>query len=61
MSKPTLPIPVAHLPEPAGSHSSGEGAQTALAALIRKRRMGENHVADEPSESPPKHKPLPGA
>jgi hypothetical protein len=50
------PIPV----KPAGSppenpHSrSGEGAQTALAALIRKRKMGENHVEFGPEDQPPK-------
>ena len=52
MSDPILPIPTSR-PEPACS-TSGEGAQTALAALIRKRRMGENHVDDEPVEALPK-------
>jgi hypothetical protein len=46
MSDPILPIPVTHLPEQ-GTATSGEGAQTALAAMIRKRKMGENHVDDE--------------
>ena len=54
MTNPILPLPVADHPEPASSGSSGEGAQTALAALIRKRRMGENHVEHEALESLPK-------
>ena len=43
MSKPILPLPVATPPEPRPSNT-GEGAQTALAAMIRKRKMGETHV-----------------
>lgn len=58
MSEPILPIPVSHRPEPAGPGATGEGAQTALAAMIRKRKMGENHVDDEPANSVPK--PVPG-
>ena len=47
MSEPILPIPTSDLPEQAGVGGSGEGAQTALAAMIRKRKMGENHVDDD--------------
>lgn len=52
MSDPIVPIPTTR-PEP-GCGTTGEGAQTALAAMIRKRRMGENHVDDKPLESLPK-------
>ncbi|MFC5500203.1 hypothetical protein ACFPOE_21855 [Caenimonas terrae] len=59
MSDPILPIPASHPAQPAGAGGSGEGAQTALAAMIRKRKMGENHVDDDPLDSAPK--PLPAA
>lgn len=56
MSTPIHPLPVADRPAPAASNT-GEGAQTALAAMIRKRKMGENHVEPEVlearSEQPP--------
>lgn len=59
MTNPILPmLSGSNLPEP-GTGGSGEGAQTALAAMIRKRKMGENHVeeksvavASAPNESP---------
>jgi hypothetical protein len=58
MTKPILPLPDSGHPETAGK-TSGEGAQTALAAMIRKRKMGENHVEPElpepsPQEAAPK-------
>lgn len=52
MNEPILPIPTSNLPEPNGSSTTGEGAQTALAAMIRKRKMGENHVEDNPVDTP---------
>ena len=55
---PMLPIPTSQLPEDA-SLTTGEGSQSALAAMIRKRKMGENHVEEQsvagdfaPKESP---------
>lgn len=59
MSEPILPIPTAEVPGPCASTTTGEGAQTALAAMIRKRRMGENHVDPELFEPP--SEPLPAA
>jgi hypothetical protein len=59
MSEPILPIPTSRLPEQAGPNTTGEGAQTALAAMIRKRKMAENRVDDEPGEAAPKQ--IPGA
>ena len=59
MTEPILPIPIAHAPPTPAGETSGEGAQTALAAMIRKRRMGENHV--EPDLTDPAPKQLPGA
>jgi hypothetical protein len=56
MNDPVLPIPGSQQPEPAG-HSTGEGAQTALAAMIRKRKMGENHVDDDAVEAAAKSLP----
>ena len=50
MNAPILPIPTTNLPEPTGSSTTGEGAQTALAAMIRKRKMGENHIEHVPAE-----------
>lgn len=58
MNGPILPIPTTRLPEQAAP-SSGEGAQTALAAMIRKRKMGENHVEEEIIQAGPKQ--VPGA
>ena len=43
MIKPILPLPVA-IPADPRTSTTGEGAQTALAAMIRMRKMGENHV-----------------
>lgn len=57
MSDPILPIPTSHLPEPV-STTTGEGAQTALAAMIRKRRMAENRLDDDPIDAPPEQLPL---
>ena len=51
MSKPILPLPVA-IPPGAGA-TTGEGAQTALAAMIRKRKMGENHVEQDQQDKLP--------
>ena len=59
MSQPILPIPAARLPEQAAASTTGEGAQTALAAMIRKRKMGENHIDDESPDAVPSQ--LPGA
>lgn len=56
MSEPILPLPAADAPRPA-SDNTGEGAQTALAAMIRKRRMGENHVEDRPALPSPSQLP----
>ena len=52
MNKPILPSPVAQTDERISN--SGEGAQTALAAMIRKRKMGENHVEGEQPDSLPR-------
>jgi hypothetical protein len=41
----------------AAGATGGEGAQTALAAMIRKRKMGENHVEVEPKDAAPAHPP----
>lgn len=43
MSQPNLPSPVVTQPVIPTS-KTGEGAETALAAMIRKRKMGENPV-----------------
>lgn len=53
MKDPVLPIPTSPVPDPCRGTSTGEGAQTALAAMIRQRRMGENHVEPEPVQPPP--------
>ena len=53
MNKPIIPLPVATQPD-AGSSSTGEGAQTALAAMIRKRKMGENHVEQDVPDTLPR-------
>ena len=58
MSEPVLPTPLLPLPETSGPSNSGEGAQTALAAMIRKRKMVENHIDDEPPEAA--GRPAPG-
>ncbi len=57
MSDPILPIPTANAPVPCGGATTGEGAQTALAAMLRKRRMGENHVDPDPVEPPSQQPP----
>ena len=57
MTEPILPIPTSHLPEQV-SNTPGEGAQTALAAMIRKRKMTENNVDEELSDAAPKPLPL---
>jgi hypothetical protein len=54
MSKPILPLPVTDRPDQPMASTSGEGAQTALAAMIRKRKMGENHVEPEIQEAAPR-------
>lgn len=51
MSKPILPLP-GTIPPGAGA-TTGEGAQTALAAMIRKRKMGENHVEQDRQDKLP--------
>jgi hypothetical protein len=53
MTDPILPPADPGDPEPARAITSGEGAQTALAAMIRKRRMGENHVETDASRALP--------
>ena len=58
MSEPILPIPTSRLPEH-GSNNTGEGAQTALAAMIRKRKMAENSVDEDLPDAAPKPLPLP--
>jgi hypothetical protein len=52
-SNAPAPTPAAgdRLPPGEGTGSSGEGAGTALEALIRKRRQGEN--AEPPEAAPP--------
>ena len=59
MSEPILPIPTGKVVEPLPCNNSGEGAQTALAAMIRQRRMGENHVEEQSDagDSAPKESP----
>lgn len=47
---PLLPIGApmgTPLPEEV-SNTTGEGAHAAMAAMIRQRRMGENHVEEQP-------------
>lgn len=56
MTDPIVPVPISHLPEQTGS-STGEGAQTALAAMIRKRKMAEHHADDEFVQAPSKQVP----
>lgn len=53
MIKPIPVMPAGTSPEKPRS-TSGEGARTALAALIRQRKMGENHVEFGPEDQPPK-------
>ena len=55
---PILPMPTSHPPAEV-SNSTGEGAQSALAALIRKRKMGENNPDEQSlaAESAPKEVP----
>ena len=57
MNEPILPLPVPDAPEQRGPGNTGQGAQTALAAMIRKRKMGENHVADEAIDGAPLQNP----
>lgn len=57
MTEPVAPVPISRLPDPAVGTATGEGAQTALAAMIRKRKMAEHHVADEPVPASPKPGP----
>ena len=59
MSEPILPapIPVSDGPAQRSAGNTGQGAQTALAAMIRKRKMGENHVDDETIELAPRQVP----
>lgn len=60
MSEPILPIPTtASVPDACASATTGEGALTALAAMIRKRRMGENHLEPDPTELSPPEQPPP--
>ena len=61
MSEPIVPIPTAKLADPRAVNTSGEGAQTALAAMIRKRRMGENHVEQESAAGDQTPKEAPAA
>ena len=57
MNEPIIPLPAPDIPERRDAGNTGQGAQTALAALIRKRRMGENHIADEPVQAASKQIP----
>lgn len=50
MSNPILPLPQSKRTESAPASSTGEGALTALAAMIRKRKLCENHVDIESPE-----------
>lgn len=52
MSKPFLPIPMSPPPDPV-SHTTGEGAQTALTAMIRQRKMAENNVDEHLADPAP--------
>ena len=47
MNEPIPPLPAPDTSEQRGAGNTGQGAQTALDALIRQRRMGENHLAHE--------------
>lgn len=58
MTESILPIPIAHVPVTPAGETSGEGAQTALASMIRKRRMRENPV--EPDLTDPVATQVPG-
>jgi len=51
MNRPIIPLPGDEIPE-CSKFKTGEGAQTALAAMIRKRQMGENHVEVESAPHP---------
>jgi hypothetical protein len=53
MNQPSVPASPVAAPQPAAADKTGEGAETALAAMIRKRRMGENHVEPEPPQAQP--------
>ena len=52
MSEPIRPNPLSRPPEPV-SNTTGEGAQTALAAMIRKRKMAENNVDEDLPDTAP--------
>lgn len=54
MKEPLFPTPVpgSQPHDPLAAGSSGEGAQSALAALIRQRKMGENRVDNDPVPPP---------
>ena len=53
MNRPVIPVPADEIPDEKNfSFKHGEGAQSALAAMIRKRQMGENHVEVEPGPPP---------
>lgn len=59
MNRPVIPVPVDETPDEKNfSFKHGEGAQSALAALIRRRQMAENHVEVE-SGPPPLSLPTP--
>lgn len=51
MNRPILPLPGHETPDGANV-THGEGAQSALAAMIRRRQMGENHVEVESERVP---------
>jgi hypothetical protein len=53
MTDPILPPADPGDPELARAITSGEGALTALAAMIRKRKMGENHVEADAAQALP--------
>ena len=59
MNRPVAPVPGDEAPdEPNFNFKHGEGAQSALAAMIRKRQMDENHV-EVVSGPPPLSLPTP--
>lgn len=62
MSEPILPIPTADVPDLCGSTTTGDGAQTAFAAMIRKRRMAKTtstriRSSPRPNSFPPPEQP----
>lgn len=50
MTIPIIPRPATKRPETPGSTTTGEGAKSALAEMIRKRQMAENRVDHETEE-----------